>query len=417
VSSIAEAVSRLGTGPITESGVLNHLYPLFSRVLRGERERGEIYFANQSLGRPLDRMAEDVNRAIELWYTKMDDAWEDDAWMSGVEGFRKGVAKLIGLTEWTGLVPKTSAGQGLRAVLNALPADNALRPVRVVSTRSEFDSVDFILKTYIEKGRATVNWIEPTASVDGVPLLETGPIVNAIVPGTDLVVVSYVAFSTGQVLPGLKMIIEAAHAVGAMVLVDAYHAVGVFPVDMEALGVDFMIGGSYKYARGGPGACWLAIHPRHLNTELRTLDSGWFAKAEPFSYDRPEEPIRASGGDGWLESTPSIVPMFQALSGLEFTLALGVDRIRAYNLERMNHIRDVFTSNGIPMFVPDDPSAFGGYALMPCADADDVRDSLKRNGVNSDARLGMIRFGPDVLTTVDEIERASHIVAKTVAGA
>lgn len=69
-------------------------------------------------------------------------------WKLNIHEHRRQVAKLIGLKDATAVVSKTSAGQGLRAVLNALPKDGSTRPVRVLTTCSEFDSLDFILKTY-----------------------------------------------------------------------------------------------------------------------------------------------------------------------------------------------------------------------------------------------------------------------------
>ena len=37
--------------------------------------RREIYLANHSLGRPPDRVAEDVREALDAWYADMDGAW------------------------------------------------------------------------------------------------------------------------------------------------------------------------------------------------------------------------------------------------------------------------------------------------------------------------------------------------------
>ena len=90
---------------------------------------------------------------------------------------------------------------------------------------------------------------------------------EAVRAGADLIVVSHVLFNTGQLLPELKALVAAAHAQGARVLLDVYHSLGVLPVDVAALDVDFAVGGSYKYLRGGPGACYLYIHPRHLDVE------------------------------------------------------------------------------------------------------------------------------------------------------
>ena len=96
---------------------------------------------------------------------------------------------------------------------------------------------------------------------------------------------------------------------------------------------DFAVGGSYKYTRGGPGACWLYVRPGLVDT-LRTPDTGWFAKKDMFTYARPEPPEFAPGGDAWLESTPPVLAPIQALAGLELTLELGVERIREHNLEQ-----------------------------------------------------------------------------------
>src|ERR1700759_4523900 len=139
---IQQAVAALGDVPLSESLVERHLAPLFPPVLSPDR----IYLANHSLGRPLDAVADDLAEATALWYDHLGDA--SDAWLEDQEAFRTSIATLIGAPRPDCVVPKTSAGQGLRTVLNALPG----KP-RVVTTRGEFDSVDVILKQYAALGR------------------------------------------------------------------------------------------------------------------------------------------------------------------------------------------------------------------------------------------------------------------------
>jgi kynureninase len=402
--SIKAQVARLGDGPLTEVGIREHVWPLFSRTLA---RQGQIYLANHSLGRPLDQTAMDVREGLDLWYEQMDDAWGVGGWLDEINRFRANVAKLIGLADSSGVVPKTSAGQGLRAVLNSLAFD---RQIRVVATRGEFDSVDFILKAYAEKGRVEIRWIEPTLFDQRVPLFAEGAILDAIDAGTDLLILSQVMFATGQIMPGLAQAVARAHEVGARVLVDSYHAVGVIPVSMEELDADFMIGGSYKYTRGGPGACWLAIHPR--NQHHKSLDTGWFAKREPFGYERSELPDRAVGGDGWLESTPPILIYYQARAGLEFTLEVGIDRLRDYSLRQQALLRAELVRNGVQCFQPSEPSHYGAFALVPSSSAHEASNRLRELGVNTDARGNAIRFGPDILTTEDELRETANIVAR-----
>src|SRR5215475_11082993 len=178
-------VAALGEGPLTESGIATHVAPLFSRVLR--RNRSAIDLANHSLGRPLDATAEDVAEAIELWQSQLGDAW--DPWMAELGAHRSRLARLLGAPEAGCVVPKSSAGQGLRAILNTYDS-----VPRVLATRGEFDSLDVILRHYARRGRIALSMVEPRA--DG---LFTGEdLVAAVREGPDLVVLSQVVFNTGQ---------------------------------------------------------------------------------------------------------------------------------------------------------------------------------------------------------------------------
>ncbi len=301
-AKLQHAMSGLGGGSLQQDAIQQYIAPLFSRVLASD----SIYLANHSLGRPLDAMADDVAEATAAWYSKLGDAW--DAWLEERQAFRTRIAKLIGAPRAGCVVPKTSAGQGLRTVLNALPG----KP-RVISTRGEFDSIDVILKQYAALDRIELRWIESDA--DGNFTIE--PVMHAVNDGNgaELVVISQVMFMTGQIVRDLDTLANACHQRGTRLLVDSYHAVGVVPMDVVRLGADFVIGGSYKYLRGGPGACFLYISHAVLEDGLRPLDIGWFANANPFGHDRPELPVLNHGGDGFLESTPPVLTWYQARSG------------------------------------------------------------------------------------------------------
>ena len=411
--AIASAVAALGPGPLREEAIRTHIFPLFSRILK----RPGIYLANHSLGRPLDQMSSDVQAALDAWYRDMDDAW--GPWLDELHSFRNNIACLLGVSRADAVVPKTSAGQGLRAVLNALPSPTP----RILTTRGEFDSIDFILKTYHHRRRADVTWIEPNAEPDQPPRFRSEGILAALQSQPfDLLVVSPVFYATGQILDDLPRIVAAAHAKKTLVLVDCYHAAGVISLTLESLNADFAIGGSYKYTRGGPGACWLMIHPQHLRDDghseppFRTLDTGWFAKRDTFKFQRPEQPLLASGGDAWMKATPAILPLYQAKSGLELTLALGVERLRTYTIEQLAFLEAALRHHNIPVRRGGTgPEHSGAYLLLPHRDTTAFCDRLKARSVIADARLGHARFAPDVLTTREELTRAAAIIADTFA--
>jgi len=375
-----------GDGPLAEPMIERAIRPLFSRTLMPGLP---LYLANHSLGRPPDRMAGDVQRALDAWYRDMGEAW--DGWIAAREKFRALTARLVGAPRAGSIVPKTSAGQGLRAVLNSFHS-----PIRVVTTDAEFDSLDFILRVYRERGRIELATVPARAEA----------MIAALRVDTELVVLSSVLFRSGEVVTGIADVIRAAHHTGAKVLLDVYHHTGVLPLDLAALDADFAVGGSYKYTRGGPGACWLYVHPRHQ--ALHTLDTGWFAKENPFGYERPDPPRFAPGGDAWLESTPPVLAPVQALAGLEFTLAAGVARLRDYHLAQKQRFAALLADRGIR--VEGAGTEFGAFLTFAHPQASRLSGELMRRGVKTDARGDRLRLCADLLNTDEELATAAALL-------
>jgi kynureninase len=385
---ITDAIAALGPGPLTEAGLAKHVFPLFSRVLATDR----IYLENHSLGRPLDQTADDLHEACVLWQTKLGDAWDD--WLAERECSRARLARLIHAPRADCIVPKTDAGQGLRTVLNALPGTP-----RVISTRGEFDSIDVILRQYAARGRITVTWVEPDIA-QVIAALDAGG-----GGGADLVVVSQVLFMTSKILHHVDQLAAACRAAGARLLVDAYHAVGVIPVDVTDLGADFLIGASYKYLRGGPGAGYLYISPAMLESGLTPLDTGWFAKDDPFAFARPDPPRFAPGGSAFLESTAPIFTYYQARAGQQFTLAIGVARLRAYSLDQLARFKGYLAELGVS--AEGGGSDYGAFLTIRSERAREVVAKLADRGVDADSRGNLVRVCPDCLTTDEQLRRAA----------
>jgi kynureninase len=383
---IERAVALLGNGPLDEVALQRCVAPLFSRALAAAPKR--IYLANHSLGRPLDATDDDVREALSAWYANMGGAW--DAWLLECEAFRARLAQLLRAPAPHCVVPKTSAGQGLRAILNSYDAENT---PRVVATRGEFDSLDVILREYARRRRIDLVLVE--AREGG--RFDAADILDTIGRRVDLVVLSGVMFDTGQRLDHVETIVEHAHRASGRVLLDVYHALGAMPVDVAALDVDFAVGGSYKYLRGGPGGAFLYLHPRHLDGSLRTLDIGWFAKRDAFAYRRPDPPRLAEGGDAFLESTPPVLPYYQARAGQRLALALDPRRIREHSLRQSRRLVALLAEEGIAARGGTDDH--GAFVVVRDGRAGEWCRSLASRDIVADARGPYLRLGPDVLTT------------------
>lgn len=370
--------------PLTEPHLRKRIWPRFARV---RKEYRKIYLANHSLGRPPDRMAADVQHALDVWYHDLGEAWTD--WRAAGERFRALTARLVGARRPDCIIPKASAGQGLRAVLNALEISRRGKP-RVVASDGEFDSLDFILRVYREKGRIDLRLM---------------PWRDISVGNADLVVISSVMFRTGERVHGLNKLLRAARTAGALVLLDVYHHAGAIPLDLAGLEVDFAVGGSYKYLRGGPGASWLYVRPGLVET-MRTLDTGWFAKHNPDGHERPDPPQFGAGGNAWLESTPAVLAPVQALAGLEITLELGVERLREYSLEQKQLLADLLSLRGVQADGMGED--YGAFLTVTHPKAAKLAQALAARGVVGDARGDRLRLCPDILNTESELAQCAE---------
>lgn len=395
-SSLETAISALADKALDEAIIKQHIRPLFSKSLQNT---AAIYLANHSLGRMLDQTELDVMEALQYWTYGSEDAWND--WFDEIQNFRKQTAKLLHAKSADCIIPKASSGQGLRAVLNCY--DN---PIKVMTSADEFNSIDFILKVFAQRKRIQLEYIKPHTKYD----YQLDDFLTALKQKPQLIVLSMVLFTTGQLLNDLKILVEAAHRQGILILLDLYHAVGVIPLDVTELDIDFAIGGSYKYLRGGTGASWLYINPRHLEGSLQTLDIGWFAQQQIFAFQRPETPQFANGGNAFLESTPAILPFYQARAGLKFTLDIGVQRLRNYSLQQQQLMENLFQQYGIPFL--GTISNRGAFIVNPHPQAGTISMQLKHEGVICDSRENLLRLCPDLLNTEEELSIAIDKLSK-----
>lgn len=95
--------------------------------------------------------------------------------------------------------------------------------------------------------------------------------------------------TNGGVVADVRRISDAAHAVGALVLLDACQAVGQLVVDAEALDVDIVTGTGRKWLRGPRGTGFLAVRDRAaavLRPRLADLHGGTWTGPDSYELRR-----------------------------------------------------------------------------------------------------------------------------------
>jgi L-cysteine/cystine lyase len=92
-------------------------------------------------------------------------------------------------------------------------------------------------------------------------------------PDTKMMMVSHICWNTGQVLP-LQKISQICQAKGIWLAVDAAQSVGVLPLNLTELGVDFYAFTGHKWLNGPLGLGGLYVNPLRLDEALPTF-VGW----------------------------------------------------------------------------------------------------------------------------------------------
>ncbi|MDP1859359.1 MAG: aminotransferase class V-fold PLP-dependent enzyme [Gemmatimonadaceae bacterium] len=314
-------------------------------------------------------------------------------------------------------MPQT-AGDTIAPLLGAGPGDVAMIPNvslaqatvfsavqyppernRIVMTALDFPSVRYVYDNLATRLGAEIVLVP---SEDGVSI-DQDRLLAAIDERTALVAVSHVLFRSAYILDA-DAICQRAHAMGALVSLDAFHSVGVVPVDVKRSGVDFLTGGVLKWLCGGPGGCFLYVSPS-VRDRLEPSLTGWQAHARPFGFEAEME--YASGISRWLGGTPVIPALYAALEGPKIVLRAGMDSIRAKSVRQTSRLIELADLRGYAVHAPRDPARRGGTVAFDVPHGYEVAQYLLSRDIVIDYRPGAgIRVAPHFYTRDDELEAA-----------
>lgn len=350
------------------------------------------YLVSNSLGAMPRTVPDRLAEYTDQWRTRGVRAWADGWWELPVTmGAR--IAPLIGASPGE-VVMVPTVTHAMSSILSAIdfPAERN----EIVMTALDFPSVRYAYDGLAPRLGARVT-VVPTDDGIGIPLER---LLAAITERTRLVAISHVLFRSAYVLDAAA-ICARARDVGALVALDAYHSVGVMPVDVQALGADFLCGGVLKWLCGGPGGCFLYASPSASERFAPAL-TGWQAHRAPFAFADAMEP--ATGGWRWLGGTPVVPALFAGMEGPRLIAEAGLEGIRAKSVRQTAWLIAAADARGWRVSAPRDPARRGGTVAFDVPHAADVARALLARDVVIDYRPGAgIRVAPHFYTTDDEL--------------
>ena len=364
-------------------------FPIFQR---------KTYYNTCSLGALSRRTAHAVNSFLELWDASGAAAWSGP-WLAEIERLRATVARLIGAdTDEIAIFPSITSALG--AVSSAL--DFRSRP-RVVISEREFPTTVYQWSVKAPEGVQLELLRSPDALTVRVDAYR-----EAVDGHTALAVASHVYFTSG-VIQDVAALAEVAHRAGAYLLVDAYQSIGQVPLDVHRAGVDFLVTGGLKWLLGGPGIAYLYVR-RALADRLQPTEIGWFAHRNQFAFDVHRFEY-ADGARRFEGGTPSVAAVYAGQAGLSIVEEIGVERLRARQIELVRHLVETAQAHGLDPRVPERIEDLAGIVTIPRADPQAVVAALAGRGIMVDRRPGLVRLSPYFYNSIDDGE---HVVRELV---
>jgi kynureninase len=354
------------------------------------------YLISNSLGAMPRRVYDAMGNYADLWATRGVRAWEEQWW-----GLAREVGDAIGVlmnAPADSVSLHTNVTQCQAVVASCL--DFNLGRNKVVYSELEFPSVMYFWEAQRQRGAR----IHMVPSNDGITVpLER--LLDAIDEKTLIVPVSHVIFRS-SFIQNVSAIIEKAHKVGALVLLDTFQSLGSgVHVDVRAWDVDFATGAVLKWLCGGPGTAYLYVRPG-LARELEPKFTGWFAHQDPFAFEIG--PIRYTHGSyRFMNGTANIPAMYTARPGLRIIAEAGERDIRDNSARLTARIIALADQRGWRVNAPRDAAQRGGTVAVDMPNSQQVCAALLKRDILVDWRPGAgIRMSPHFYNRDDEIDAA-----------
>jgi cysteine desulfurase / selenocysteine lyase len=349
-------------------------------------------FYNHAGVAPLSKRAADA--LVKYAGEAQTEAYLSGRWYSQAEHCRKLCAKLVGSTpEEIAFVKNTS--EGIAFVANGL----------------EWHADDEIVSTAVEYPANVYPWMDVAQRFgvrhvmvperDGRILLDD--LFAAVTPKTRLLAISHVEYASGF-RNDIAKIGAFCRSRGILFLVDAIQSLGIIPVDVEAMKIDFLSADGHKWMLGPEGAGFFYCRQEHL-MKLRP-EVGWMNVINAQAYGSYDFTLR-NDARRFECGTYNIPGILSLSASLQLIDELGIDFIgrRVEGLTQM--LCDGLREKGYDVFSPRGAGEWSGIVTFtsPTHDHATILKTLHAKKIALVLREGRLRASPHFYNSAEQIAR------------
>jgi selenocysteine lyase/cysteine desulfurase len=367
---------------------IRHRFPILERL---------VYVNSCSQG----ALSDSVRQAYEAYLHDWDEhgaPWE--YWVERTDAARDAFAGLVN-GDPDEIAVTTSISAGVSALATGL---RYARRSKIVVTDLEFPTIGQIWHAQAARG-ARVEHVAPAE--DGTVPLERFE--RAIDEDTALVSITHVSYRTGA-RTDVEGVVALARERGALVLLDAYQTVGSLPVDVRALGVDFLAAGVLKYLLGSAGLAFFYCR-RELFERAWPTATGWFADEDIFEMDvhdySPSPTARR-----FQSGTPPIPSIYAGIAGIELMQEIGIAETQEHVLELNERLISGVDELGGTVVTPKQPERHGALICIRSTNVDELVSALARDGIVTSSRDGNLRVSAHSYNSTEDVDAVLAALAR-----
>ena len=227
---------------------------------------------------------------------------------------------------------------------------------------------------------------------------------------TRAVSISFVQYLSGQ-RTDIAKLGEFCRKRDIMMVVDAIQGLGVIPIDVEEIGIDWLSADGHKWLCGpeGAGIGWASKRAMDI---VKPRSKGWLAVKNPFNFEEFDSDL-SQDGNMYLDGSLNIVGIMALNAAIEMLLDVGIENIHKKVIDLTDYAINLINNQGYQLLTPQKSSERAGIVTFrPKKDPNIHFENLKAHNITCSVRGGYLRISPHCANEIDDIERAFEIIKK-----
>jgi selenocysteine lyase/cysteine desulfurase len=174
-------------------------------------------------------------------------------------------------------------------------------------------------------------------------------------------------------------------------------------MDVRALGVDFVTGGTVKYLLASAGLGFLYVR-RELLGGLLPTQTGWFADEDIFQMDISDY-SPAADARRFDAGTPPVPNIYAGVAGISLIEDAGVPAIEEHVGALATQLIDGLLDLGGTVATPRDPARRGPLVCVRSSDVDALVSELREEHIVTSSREDRLRVALHLYNTAEDVDR------------